>query len=451
MADTLQSRLQPSPLESELDRKKRELAEQRYASGGMVPSPEEKELDQQKRDAAMFRYAQSDAPSRNEPTVTESAAGSPPSDVTPVGGVSDTVTQTQSDVNKLLGRKPSAGKLRDAVSAYEKAAAGLREQNADTSDIDAALAQAKQGYADKVSRNELLSLVQMVAQGFANLAAYNYGSKTGRYIADQVKVPTVDYEARSDRALKELQLEQGDVERGRSAAERAADRRYLAEKDRIGSLRERIGAEETVLSRESQMYDAELSAARNAASEASREQKADARDKSLEEKFNRQFGAKEVDNVQQEEAVLRQKEQAVTALAGALAADDKRSRAAIPSLAAKAGVTPEEVEKFRADSEKKGLLWDSEDPKAAAAALSKSLLPGVRERLSELRRRKQTATEMMRTGESLEQVRSRLESQPEASAPRVIRSKSTNETRPYTEDLWNKIQSSPQAADFVVE
>lgn len=443
----------------EAEARKRRLAEQVQANlsaspNSSAPAPAESGAPQPPLASTVVPGANAAQPTdttQKEPSAAMQTPGSSPPPSSEVGGVSDTVAQTQDEVNNLLGRKPSARKLRDAVDAYEASASALRGRDADTSSIDAALERAKQGYEEKVSRNEMLSLVQMIAQGFSKLAAYNYGAGKGRYIADQVNVPSVDYEKRNDRALDELKLEQGEGERRRSAAERAADRGYGAGKDKANSLKERIGAEETAFGRESAMYDSELNAARQRNSDATHERGADKRDQSLEEKFNRQFGAKEVDNVQQEEAVLRQKEQAVNALAGAIAGDDKRSRQAIPALAAKAGVTPEEIEKFRADSEQKGIIWDSADPKAAAKALSNSLLPGVRERLDALRKRKEAATEMMRTGESQEQVRSRLGVQSATqSSGKVIRSKSTKETRPYSEELWKKISASPQSGDFEV-
>lgn len=383
---------------------------------------------------------------QKEPSAAGQTPGSSPPSQSQVGGVSNTVAQTQSEVNDILGRKPSAKKLRDAVEAYESAAAGLKEQSADTSSIDAALAEARKGYEEKVNRNEMLSLVQMIAQGFAKLAAYQYGAGQGRYIADQVNVPTIDYEKRSDRAAedyKQSSLETRDLRRSELDK---ADKRYQMEKDKVGSLRERIGAEESALGRETSMYGDELSAARARQSDATREQGADKRDQSLEEKFNRQFGAKEVDNVQEEERILRQKEQAVTALAGAVSSDDKRSRAAIPALAAKAGVDPAEVEKFRSDTEKKGIIWDSDDPKAAAEAMAKSLLPGVRERLDALRKRKEAATEMMRTGESLEQVRSRLES---GGAPAAAASTAPQDKKPTPEQIAEYKRRNPSVPEDV--
>ncbi len=406
--NTLQSKLSPSPYETELDQQKRRKAEERYASGQTTPGPGEQELDAQKRAAAVSRYYPDSTPAANtqeKPDAPVVTSGSNPPGTSPGGGVSNTVTDTQSEVNTILGRKPSAGKLRAAVDRYEQAAAGLREQQADTTDIDSALAEAKRGYDQKVDRNEMLSLVQMVAQGFAKLAAYNYGAHQGRYIADQVNVPGVDYEKRNDRALGEYKLAQDQADRGRSTAEREADRRNREQEFGVNTLKERVGAEENIFGRETTQYDAELAAARARDADAKRAGKEQANQQSLEERLNRQFGSKEYDNVQQEEAVLRQKQQAVTALAGAMAADDKRSRAAVPALAAKAGVDPQEVEKFKQDTQDKGLIWDSDNPQAAANAISTSLLPGIRTQLDAMRERKRVAETMMSTGVSLDKAR----------------------------------------------
>lgn len=399
-------------------------------------------------------------PPRNEPTDQQAdAAGSPPSDVTPVGGVPQTVTQTEAEVNRILGRgKPNAGKLRDAVSAYESAAQNLREQSVDTTALDQSLADVRSAYKERADRNELLSLMQMVAQSFGKLAAYNYGSKSGRYIGDQVNAPGVDYEARTNRALEERKLDEGDIRDRRRVELDRADKRYQIEKDRAGSLKERIGAEENALSRDTAMYTSELTAARAADAQARAEGRAARNQQSLEDRLNRQFGAKEYDNVQQEEAVLRQKEQAVTELAGALSADSKDARKRIPALAAKAGVTPEEVEQFRTDTAEKGIIWDSANPQAAANALSSALLPGVREKLDALRERKRVANTMMSTGVSLDTARGQRPSEAsgdESTAPaapqgKLIRSKSTGETRPYDAEMWKKIQASPRAADFEI-
>lgn len=433
MPDSLMNTLSPSITENELDRRKRELAEKRYATGGLVPSPEEQELDAQKRKLAEERYASS-----NKPSVPEATPGLPPSGGDQIGGVDNTVAQAQAKVNSLLPNRPSEGALRKAVSEYEKAAQNLREQSVDTTEIDKQLADAKALYNEKSNRNEMLSVVQMIAQSFARLAAYNYGSRQGRFIADQVSMPSTDYEKRTDRALDEYKLASGEAREQRHTELDRADKRYQIEKDRAGSLKERIGAEESALGRATSAYTAELTNMAADRRAAAAENKANERSTADETRFNRMFGQKDYDNVQQEEQVLRSREQAANALTQAMTADTKEARKRIPELAAKAGITPEELEQAQKDTTEEGLIFDSAQPDKAAAAISQKLLPNLREKIAALAARKKIANEMARTGESMEQVRARLEAGGNAEpAP-------NSDKKPTTEQIDQYVAKYPQ-------
>lgn len=357
---------------------------------------------------AEAKPAQSGASTRNEPSVPEEAPGSPPS-ATPSGGVDSTVARAQARVNAILPNRPSEGSLRKAVGEYEKAAAALKEQAVDTTDIDQQLADAKALYQEKANRNEMLSVVQMIAQSFAKLAAYNYGSRNGRYIADQVSVPGTDYEKRTDRAMDEYKLASGEAREQRRTELERADKRYGIERDKVNSLRERIGAEESALGRATSAYTSELTNMRADQRADEAEEKAGKRSAAEEARFNRMFGQKDYDNVQQEEAALSRQEQAVNSLTQAMTADSKDTRKRIPDLAAKAGVSPEELEQAQKETTEEGIIFDSAHPDKAAQAISQKLLPGIREKLDALRARKQIANEMSRTGESMDRVRARLE------------------------------------------
>lgn len=336
---------------------------------------------------------------QKEPSVPKVSPGSSPPPSPEVGGVDKTVANTQSEVNNILGRKPSSRKLRDAVDAYEAAAGQLKEQSADTSAIDADLAKARQAYDDKVSRNELLSLVQMVAQGFAKLAAYQYGAKSGRYIADQVNVPTVDYDKRSDRASEDYKQTSLEARDKRHSELDKADKRYQIEKDKVGSLRERIGAEESALGRETSMYGDELSAARARNSDATREKAATDRELSAEERANRAYGAKLFDNLQQEEEGLSR--------ATNVLKDEKKSKAVnVDQLATQAGIDEARLAEIKQEAasaaETEDTVFTDED-RLVKEKTHAGILGEIRKKLEAVRARKVEADKLMRTGKMPEQ------------------------------------------------
>lgn len=411
--------------------------------GGAVPMEPQSELD-----ASL-------APDTMKPTETESTEGLKPSSAagtpaTPSGGVDNTVAQTEAEVNKILGRgKPSAGRLRDAVSAYEAAASNLREQSVDTTALDQSLADVRSAYREKVKRNEMLGLVQLVAQSFAKLAAYQYGAGKGRYIADQVSVPGVDYEKRTDRALDERKLEEGDIRDQRKIELDRADKRYQMEKDRAQSLRERIGAEERALSTEASTYASELAAARAADAAAKAEGRAVARETSSEERFNRQYGAKEYDNAQQEESLLAR----VTA---SLQDPKKAGKLNVDALATQANIAPDELvaikEQAATEAEAEDTIFTDQD-RIEKEKVQAALLQVIRNKAVALAERKRIANEMMSTGISREQARAQRPEEASIKAPppgKIIKSKVDGATRPYDEKLWQQIQSSPKRDQYEI-
>jgi len=371
-----------------------------------------------------------------KPDAAEQTSGLRPTDSTePSGGVSSTVTQTQQEVKSILGPKPSPAKLREAVSAYEKAADQLKEQAVDTTAIDQSLADARAAYRESKNRNELLSLVQMIGQSFAKLAAYNYGAKRGRYIGDQVQVPSVDYEGRTGRALEEYKMASGEARDQRRMEMDRAEKRYQIEKDKVQSLRERIGSEEAALGRETSLYSAELAAQRAADAAAKSDERATAREVSAEERFNRQYGAKAFDNAQQEESLLTK---STTALR-----DEKRARTVnLDQLATQAGIDEPRLAEIRAQAEKdaaaEDTIWTDED-RLVREKTQQALLGEIRNKLTVVREKQRVANEMMRTGKSFDEVRS----QP---ATGEVTPAST-EKRPTPEQIARYVQQYPQVTE----
>lgn len=405
--------------------------------------------------AAVGAGAESDAPvsssgatPNKEPTETGSTAGSPLSGGSPGEGGSSILANTTSRVNQILTPegsrtpdKPNPRQLRDAVSEYERAVAELKQTGADTTAVDAALADAKQAYESKASRNEMLGVVQLVAQAVAKLAAYQYEAKEGRYIADQVNVPSVDYEKRTDRALDEYKLATGEAEKGRNRAERESDRDYSAQKDRSGSLRERIGSEERIFGNDTAAYSSELANVRANERAGASESAADARARAAEEAANRRFGKQDLDNAEQELSSYQMIEKGLQQKTGS------KSKVDLDQIAQsdKVGITADELDQIKqtaADADEYGGIPEKQ---AVDNAVKSAILAKLKPKLDALRTRMANSREVMRTG--------KLNATPSA-APngdetgKKIRAKATGEIRPYTDALWKQIQASDKAADF---
>lgn len=380
-------------------------------------------------------------PTRNEPSVQEEAPGSPPSG-SPSGGVLNTVARTEKKVNRSLGtggdetQPPTLTALRRASAAYQQGLQDLKNQGVDVSDTEEQLRAVRAAYREKADRNELLSLVQMVAQSFGKLAAYQYGQKTGRYIADQVNVPGVDYESRTDRAMREAQVEAGDIETVRKARESAAAQ------DR--SLQERIAQARKEDIDVERYYEEEAARDRRAAESERRQEartraseKRDAeREKGRTAAASRQDALLEYKDAQRSESLL---DRINTSL------DDPKELKTkdLSGIADQVGVSEEEKKAAYDVADADTLIG-----KPSQADINAALLPVLRKKIGE--RRAALAAQKESALSTIRGVSTPEGTPPPATPSKVIKSRIDGATRPYTDALWQQIQASPKRDQYEI-
>jgi len=306
--------------------------------------------------------------------------------------LADTVSRNITEV-KSNATAPDDSGLRKSLQAIDKYHKEFKAAGVDTSDIDGSIREAKKLFKEERTRNEALSLAQLIGQSLARMGAALYGQKQGRTILGDINIPTVDYEKRTEGARQDYRDEIATQEARRRELKSEAVRREGEDFRRgLAPLSEQLDVEKMKYRENQDNYRRSL-----------QDRIQDARLEKTSADANRRFGAADYKNAQVEEGKLNEKLQAVDELTNALTSTDKKTQSKVPVLAGKAGLDADALEQIKEETKKPGAifgdLWKSEDPAAAASAVKQSLMSKLQPELDALKARKEVARRMAQTGE----------------------------------------------------
>lgn len=111
--------------------------------------------------------------------------------------------------------------------------------------LASALTRAEQLYKDQATKNEWLEVAQLLGRVGTQFAAAQAGMSSGRNMANLDMGPTIDYNARTERARRDY----NDTIRNVGEQQQLTEREYqTTEKSRLGDLDRKVGAAEKGLS-----------------------------------------------------------------------------------------------------------------------------------------------------------------------------------------------------------
>jgi hypothetical protein len=228
-------------------------------------------------------------------------------------------------------------------------------------------------YKEYSTRSEWAEVAEMIGQSLVSMAASIAAAKAGVFVDPRAYLRPTDWEARRGRRLAETETAAARVERERAVAEREAERLGrqkvgLAEQNLRLAEREDEAATQAAKDKFKARIDSNLDKIklisdlqeRLRREEATRTEKASEVDKSLR--------SAQISQLRNEIGKREEQLQAVTEASLLLQAQKDLGRKEADKLVrtnaatmARAGVTPELLQRIDAESTKKGLIWDSID------------------------------------------------------------------------------------------
>jgi hypothetical protein len=275
------------------------------------------------------------------------------------------VRETEDLISK--GYTPSRTNTRNMLSNLETTISNLPE--VDQEKYSRKLDELSNAYKEYSTRSEWAEVAEMIGQSLVSMAA----SIAGVFVDPRAYLRPTDWEARRGRRLAETETAAARVERERAVAEREAERLGrqkvgLAEQNLRLAEREDEAATQAAKDKFRARIDSNLDKIklisdlqeRLRREEATRAEKASEVDKSLR--------SAQISQLRNEIGKREEQLQAVTEASLLLQAQKDLGRKEADKLVrtnaatmARAGVTPELLQRIDAESTKKGLIWDSID------------------------------------------------------------------------------------------
>ena len=279
------------------------------------------------------------------------------------------VRETEDIINR--GYTPSRTNTRNMLSNLETTINDLPK--VDQEKYSRKLDELSNAYKEYSTRSEWAEVAEMIGQSLISMAASIAAAKAGVFVDPSAYLRPTDWEARRGRRLAETETAVARVERERAVAEREAERLGrqkvgLAEQNLRLAEREDEAATQAAKDKFRARIDSNLDKIklisdlqeRLRREEATRAEKAGEVDKSLR--------SAQISQLRNEIGKREEQLQAVTEASLLLQAQKDLGRKEADKLVrtnaatmARAGVTPELLQRIDTESTKKGLIWDSID------------------------------------------------------------------------------------------
>jgi len=303
--------------------------------------------------------------------------------------------------------KPSKAGVSKRDRDYESAINSLARENVDTSDLDAQLAEARRAYREEKDINRWSEVAQMLTNSIANYAAATWAAKhgTGGAALPDFSATDRDYRARNKEAREEYQMESDLLGKSRKERFDRADKNYEVKKDQLRGKGDLLDSARSVYGQDMQGYESAMRTRRDEVRDANQRADDASKKTETEKKQERALANQIWDNMQQEEKLLQPELREIDTLLkkAQTAKSGKEQEAALGALAAKAGLSDEELEAIKEDpaNQAEGTLWGTNEstPKAASAVANKLYAP-IKQRLDAIRAEKARAGAVLGVGQA---------------------------------------------------